>query len=57
VARHVVFESERIRPADLHAVREALWEAASWVDCAEVKIERVTPGTHHSPLHATLLQA
>ena len=57
MARHVVFESERIRPADLHAVREALWEAASWVGCAEVKIERVTPGTHHSPLHATLLQA
>jgi uncharacterized protein YcaQ len=44
VARHVVFErgSGRVG-AVAEAVREALREAASWVGCANIRIDRVSP--------------
>ncbi|MET9340179.1 crosslink repair DNA glycosylase YcaQ family protein [Nonomuraea sp. NPDC003804] len=50
VARHVSFESPRVRPADLAGVREALWSAASWVGCTDVRVERVTSEAHAKPL-------
>ncbi|MEU4718840.1 crosslink repair DNA glycosylase YcaQ family protein [Nonomuraea dietziae] len=50
VARHVSFESSVVRPADIAAVREALWSAASWVGCTDVRVERVTSEAHTRPL-------
>lgn len=55
VARHVVFESERVRPSDMTAVREALWSAAEWVGCTDIKAERVSPTAHSRPLLTALL--
>lgn len=50
VARHVSFESSRVRPADVAGVREALWSAADWVGCTDVRVERVTSEAHTVPL-------
>ncbi|MFD1931711.1 MULTISPECIES: winged helix-turn-helix domain-containing protein [Nonomuraea] len=50
VARHVSFESSRVRPADVAGVREALWSAAAWVGCDDVRVERVTSEAHTRPL-------
>ncbi|MEV4161294.1 winged helix-turn-helix domain-containing protein [Nonomuraea dietziae] len=50
VARHVSFESSVVRPVDIAAVRDALWSAASWVGCTDVRVERVTSEAHTRPL-------
>ncbi|GAA2380370.1 hypothetical protein GCM10010404_40930 [Nonomuraea africana] len=56
VARHVSFESSVVRSADIAAVLEALWSAASWVGCTDVRVERVTPEAHTRPLLDALSQ-
>ncbi|MEU4697282.1 winged helix-turn-helix domain-containing protein [Nonomuraea dietziae] len=50
VARHVSFESSVVRAVDIAAVRDALWSAASWVGCTDVRVERVTSEAHTRPL-------
>ncbi|GAA3471442.1 winged helix-turn-helix domain-containing protein [Nonomuraea roseola] len=50
VARHVSFESSVVRPVEIAAVRDALWSAASWVGCTDVRVERVTSEAHTRPL-------
>lgn len=52
VARHVTFEGAERGPtrAAVRAVAVALREAASWVACSAVAVERVTPGDAAAPL-------
>ncbi|CAM5670236.1 hypothetical protein GCM10010329_35220 [Streptomyces spiroverticillatus] len=50
VARQVSLESAKAVP-DL---AKALWEAASWVGCTEVRLDRTTPAELHAPLRAAL---
>ncbi len=54
VARQVGFEPGGSRAAAVEAVRAALWEAASWVGCTSVRVERVTSAEHEGPLRAAL---
>ncbi|MEV5408015.1 crosslink repair DNA glycosylase YcaQ family protein [Thermopolyspora sp. NPDC052614] len=54
VARQVGFESPTVRAAHVEAVREALWAAASWVGCDDVRVERVTSAGHDEPLRVAL---
>ena len=54
VARQVGFESATVRDAHVEAVREALWAAASWVGCDDVRVERVTSAGHDEPLRVAL---
>jgi uncharacterized protein len=51
VARHAAFEGPpaRARKA-VPAVADALVEAAGWVDCPDVRVERTTPAELHQPL-------
>ncbi|MFF0743263.1 winged helix-turn-helix domain-containing protein [Streptomyces sp. NPDC004111] len=46
VARQVSLESPKAVPA----MAKALWEAASWVGCTEVRVDRSTPADLHKPL-------
>lgn len=57
VARQVGFEplGSRTRSVEamrVKAMRDALWEAASWVGCTDVRIERITPAELDAPLRA-----
>lgn len=54
VARRVGFESEVVRVAHVEAVRDALWSAAAWVGCDDVRVERVVPAGHDTPLRRAL---
>jgi uncharacterized protein YcaQ len=54
VARQVGFESATVRAAHVDAVREALWSAASWVGCDDVRVERVTSAGYEEPLRVAL---
>ncbi|MEZ0074991.1 winged helix-turn-helix domain-containing protein [Planotetraspora sp. GP83] len=42
VARQVGFEPGGSRTSAVQGMRDALWEAASWVGCTDVRVERVT---------------
>ncbi|MFD3518440.1 winged helix-turn-helix domain-containing protein [Streptomyces sp. NPDC058657] len=46
VARQISLESAKAVPA----MAKALWEAASWVGCTEVRVDRTTPAALHTPL-------
>lgn len=50
VARHVAVEA----PSDVEAMAAALAEAASWVGCHAVAVERVSPPSLRAPLSAAL---
>ncbi|MCX5200852.1 winged helix DNA-binding domain-containing protein [Streptomyces sp. NBC_00237] len=50
VARQVSLESAKAVPE----MAKALWEAASWVGCTEVRVDRTTPAELHAPLRAAL---
>ncbi|WP_433547389.1 winged helix-turn-helix domain-containing protein [Streptomyces sp. CA-294286] len=50
VARQVSLDSPRSAPA----MAEALWEAASWVGCTDVRVDRTLPAETHKPLLAAL---
>lgn len=52
VARQVTLESARVAPAAARALREA----AAWVGCTGVKVERVLPETLAGPLTAAVLE-
>ncbi|MGI5486118.1 winged helix-turn-helix domain-containing protein [Microtetraspora malaysiensis] len=54
VARQVGFEPGLRPAAAAEAMRDALWEAASWVGCTSVRVERVTSPEHEGPLRAAL---
>ncbi|MEV0967426.1 winged helix-turn-helix domain-containing protein [Microtetraspora glauca] len=54
VARQVGFEPGGSRAGAVEAMRTALWEAASWVGCTSVRVERVTSPEHEAPLRAAL---
>lgn len=41
-------------PAAVEPMAAALWEAASWVGCDQVQLERVEPATLAAPLHDAL---
>ncbi|WP_049571652.1 winged helix-turn-helix domain-containing protein [Streptomyces sp. SBT349] len=51
VARHAAFESGPARAAaSIPAMAEALAEAARWVDCTDIRVERTTPSELQRPL-------
>jgi uncharacterized protein YcaQ len=50
VARKVSLE----RAAAAEPMAQALWEAASWVGCDDVRLEQIEPATHASRLAAAL---
>ncbi|MFI5807827.1 winged helix-turn-helix domain-containing protein [Streptomyces sp. NPDC051561] len=50
VARQVSLQSAKSAPA----MAKALWEAASWVGCTDVRVDRTTPAELHAPLLAAL---
>ncbi|MFJ2741519.1 winged helix-turn-helix domain-containing protein [Streptomyces sp. NPDC087440] len=50
VARQVSVESAKA----VGDMAKALWEAASWVGCTEVRLDRTTPAELHAPLRAAL---
>ncbi|MFR9723832.1 winged helix-turn-helix domain-containing protein [Streptomyces sp. MS19] len=53
VARHAAFEGGAARAArSAPAMAEALAEAARWVGCGEVRVERTTPAEAHGALVA-----
>jgi len=56
VARRVGFEPGRngVRAAHVEAVRDALWSAAEWVGCDDVRVELVTPEACDAPLRRAL---
>lgn len=54
VARQLSFETGRVAEKSLDAMATALREAASWVGCDTVRLERVTPETARAPLAALL---
>jgi uncharacterized protein YcaQ len=54
VARQLSFESARVSEKALDAMAAALREAASWVGCDAVRLERVTPEAARAPLAALL---
>ena len=58
VARHVVIEPAAAMPsrvtATAAAIGEALREAATWVGCTGVAVERVTPSSAAAAMHAAL---
>lgn len=59
VARRVGVEPQRpaARQAVVEAVAEALREAAEWVGCSAVRVERVTPEEFAAPLRAAVGRA
>ncbi|GLW95996.1 crosslink repair DNA glycosylase YcaQ family protein [Microtetraspora sp. NBRC 16547] len=54
VARQVGFEPGGSRAEAVESMRAALWEAARWVGCTSVRVERVTSPEHEAPLRAAL---
>ncbi|MCF2533918.1 winged helix-turn-helix domain-containing protein [Yinghuangia soli] len=54
VARQLSFESPRVAEKSLDAMATALREAATWVGCDSVRLERVTPEAARAPLAALL---
>ncbi|MEV4295022.1 winged helix-turn-helix domain-containing protein [Microbispora rosea] len=53
VARQVGFEpGGQVRAVE--AMSDALWEAASWVGCTDVRVERVGTADLEAPLHAAV---
>ncbi|MGW0665220.1 winged helix-turn-helix domain-containing protein [Streptodolium elevatio] len=54
VARQLSFEAGRVAEKSLDAMATALREAASWVGCDTVRLERVTPESARAPLAALL---
>ncbi|MGK5533471.1 winged helix-turn-helix domain-containing protein [Streptomyces sp. URMC 129] len=55
VARHAAFEGPPARAAKaIPAMAQALAEAASWVGCANVRVERTTPPELHAALSAAV---
>ncbi|RGA03092.1 winged helix-turn-helix domain-containing protein, partial [Microbispora triticiradicis] len=53
VARQVGFEPGA-RARDAEAMSDALWEAASWVGCTAVRVERVGTPELEAPLRAAV---
>ncbi|TDC18245.1 winged helix-turn-helix domain-containing protein [Streptomyces sp. 8K308] len=57
VARHAAFEGGEARGRKaIPAMAEALAEAARWVGCSRVTVERVTPAELHAPLAGALAE-
>jgi uncharacterized protein YcaQ len=54
VARQVGFEPGGSPAKTAAAMSDALWEAASWVGCTDVRVERVTSPALEGPLRAEL---
>ncbi|GAA0404360.1 crosslink repair DNA glycosylase YcaQ family protein [Microbispora corallina] len=54
VARQVGFEPGGSRARAVEGMRDALWEAASWVGCTDVRVERVAAPELEAPLRAAL---
>ncbi|MEV4454620.1 crosslink repair DNA glycosylase YcaQ family protein [Microbispora sp. NPDC049633] len=54
VARQVGFEPGGGRTRAAEAMSDALWEAASWVGCTDVRVERVTAPDLEAPLRAAV---
>jgi uncharacterized protein YcaQ len=58
VARQVGFgtggEPGGVHPRSVRAMADALWEAASWVGCDDVRVERVDPPGMEAPLRTEL---
>ncbi|MFJ4877794.1 winged helix-turn-helix domain-containing protein [Streptomyces sp. NPDC088745] len=50
VAKQVSLESAKAVPD----MARALWEAASWVGCTDIRLDRTTPPELHAPLRAAL---
>ncbi len=50
VAKQVSLESAKAVPD----MARALWEAASWVGCTDIRLDRTTPAELHAPLRAAL---
>ncbi|MFC4586459.1 winged helix-turn-helix domain-containing protein [Sphaerisporangium corydalis] len=60
IARQVGFEpglGGSVRAGSVEAMAEALWEAASWVGCDDVRVERVTLPELAAPLRAALVRS
>ncbi|GAA3830321.1 crosslink repair DNA glycosylase YcaQ family protein [Sphaerisporangium flaviroseum] len=63
VARQVGFEpvtgraAGAVRAGSVEAMAEALWEAAAWVGCDDVRVERVGASDLAAPLEAALRRA
>ncbi|MBE3008999.1 YcaQ family DNA glycosylase [Microbispora sp. NEAU-D428] len=54
VARQVGFEPGGGRARAVEAMSDALWEAASWVGCTDVRVERVGTPDLEAPLRAAV---
>ena len=55
VARHASFEgAEAAARKAVRPMAEALAEAARWVGCSAIRVERTTPPALHAPLSATV---
>ncbi|MEU6426066.1 crosslink repair DNA glycosylase YcaQ family protein [Microbispora sp. NPDC046973] len=54
VARQVGFEPGGGRARAVEAMADALWEAASWVGCTDVRVERVGAPDLEAPLRAAV---
>jgi uncharacterized protein YcaQ len=54
VARQVGFEPGGSPTKAVEGMRDALWEAASWVGCTDVRVERVGSPELEGPLRAAL---
>ncbi|MBD3144177.1 YcaQ family DNA glycosylase [Microbispora camponoti] len=54
VARQVGFEPGGGRARAVEAMSDALWEAASWVGCTDVRVERVGAPDLEAPLRAAV---
>ncbi|WP_310739021.1 DNA glycosylase AlkZ-like family protein [Microbispora sp. H10830] len=54
VARQVGFEPGSGRARAVEAMSDALWEAASWVGCTDVRVERVGAPDLEAPLRAAV---
>ncbi len=55
IARHAAFEGDQARAGKaIPAMARALVEAASWVDCEDIRIELTTPAELREPLTAAV---
>lgn len=54
VARQVGFEPGGGRAKAVEAMSDALWEAACWVGCTDVRVERVVAADLEAPLRAAV---
>ncbi|GLW05324.1 hypothetical protein Misp01_04540 [Microtetraspora sp. NBRC 13810] len=57
VARRLSLEPGGGGPRDIEAVREALWSAAAWVGCDDVRVEVVDPAGAGDAIRAAVRQA